>query len=281
MTDPAPKANAVTVIANTLRERDMQAAIRVNLPKDVDQDKFTSATIEALRRAPQVFEDCDRTSVYNAIVEAARDGLIPDGKQGALVPFNTKVGEKYIKKCQWMIMPSGIVDKLAKQGVTVYAASVYDGDQIEVWNDDAGQHVKHEVNAFGERGPRIGAYACARTAKGVTYVETMNLTQLAAVAKVSKSKTKDGIPYGPWIDWPDRMSEKSCLHRIVKRIPNVTIAEDDEFKETSDRPAITIAAVPQERSPDQDRPPERPKALQAVVDQTTGEITQGEGSEPF
>lgn len=260
---PAEPRNAVAIIANTIRATDMQAALQTSLPADVRVDKFTSATIEAIKRRPDLFEDADRGSLYNAIVEAARDGLLPDGKQGALVPFNTKVGQTWVKKVQWMVMPEGIIDKLAKLGITCYAVSVYANDDIAVWYDDEGQHVKHEPVIFGDRGERVGAYACARTKTGATYVEAMSMEDLEVPRRATKSKDQKGELIGPWRDVPDRMEQKSCLHRLCKRLPNVDIGDDPEFREDA---GAGIRVLPRESLAP--TAPSRPRGLQALLDTT-------------
>jgi len=270
MTDPKtadPKSepkSSVMIIENTLRRGEMQDVIKKSLGEGVSLDKFTQAAITAIKHKPEIFEDCDRASIYNALVEAARDGLIPDGKQGALVPFRAKSGNNWIKRCQWLLMPAGILDKLAKLGVTAYAVSVYANDDISIWFDDEGQHVKHEPVIFGDRGERVGAYACGRTKQGVTYVEAMNMEDIDRVMAVSKQKNDKGEMYGPWVEWPERMAEKSCLHRLCKRMPNVEIADDPEFREADPGPGITV--LPRESVPTIQTG--RPKALQAVVDAT-------------
>lgn len=282
MATEAPEKNALSVIVDTIkREPTMQKALKDSLPPHVPLEKFTAAAIAAIRNAPQLFVDCDRQSIYNAVAQAARDGLIPDGRQGALVPFNTKVkqGDKeyWIKKCQFMIMPQGIIDKLAKIGITVYAVSVYEKDPIQFWNDSTGQHVKHNYEPFSERGQRIGAFACATLRDGRTYVETMSMAEIDRVKAVSKQKTQDGRFFGPWVEWPERMEQKSALHRICKRLPSVEISEDDEF--TGRQPeSIVIQPEPETKklptpvAQSVSTSATRPRALQAVVDSETGEI---------
>jgi phage RecT family recombinase len=256
------ETSPISVLVNTIQHKDMQEVIRKTLPTGVSQERFTQATIAALKHKPEVFLECDRASVYNAIVEAAKDGLLPDGRHGALAPFNTKVGDKYVKKCQFLIMPEGIIDKLAKIGITAYAVSVYSGDKVRIWNDDHGQHVEHEPATFGNRGERIGAYACARIRDtGATYVEAMNMEDLEAPKRVTKSKDKNGNLYGPWADFTDRMEQKTCLHRICKRLPNVAMSDDEEFRE--ERGPVTLEAV---TTPPAAAPSARPAALQRVVE---------------
>ncbi len=227
MATEAPEKNALSVIVDTIkREPTMQKALKDSLPPHVPLEKFTAAAIAAIRNAPQLFVDCDRQSIYNAVAQAARDGLIPDGRQGALVPFNTKV----------------------KQGDKEYWIKL-----------------------------RIGAFACATLRDGRTYVETMSMAEIDRVKAVSKQKTQDGKFYGPWAEWPERMEQKSALHRICKRLPSVEIPEDDEF--TGRQPeSIVIQPEPETKklptpvAQSVSTPTTRPRALQALVDSETGEI---------
>lgn len=261
-TNAEDTGTSVAVLVNTIQHRDMQEVIRKTLPTGVSQERFTQAVVAALKHRPDIFLECDRASVYNAVVDAAKDGLLPDGRHGALAPFNTKVGDRYIKKCQFLIMPEGIIDKLAKIGITAYAVSVYAGDKIRIWNDDTGQHVEHEPQTFGSRGDRIGAFACARIqATGVTYVEAMNMEDLQAPKRVTKSKDKAGNLVGPWVEFVDRMEQKTCLHRICKRLPNVSMEDDAEFKD--ERPPVTLDVVATAPATTGNG---RPASLQRVVD---------------
>jgi recombination protein RecT len=248
----------VSTIVRTLAAREMQEVIRKTLPANVSQESFTQAAVAALKRNPQVFEKCDRASIYNAIVDAARDGLMPDGRQGALVAYGNV--------CKFLIMPDGIIDKLAKLGITAYAASVYEGEKIRIWNDDRGQHIEHEPSTFGARGARIGAYAVGHVrSTGATYIEAVNTDDLRSIRAASRSKDKNGNVVGAWNDWPDRMEQKSALHRLERRLPNVR--STDDYEDDEPRAGVTIDVPPPE-------PPKgngRPAALQRVVDQAAEE----------
>jgi recombination protein RecT len=153
---------------------------------------------------------------------------------------------------------------MGKAGITAYAASVYENDQFEVWNDDTGQHIKHWPTPFKPRGEFVGAYAVARTAT-TTYVETLNLEEIERIKASSKSGEK-----GPWSVWYDRMAQKSALHRVKKRVPILDLAIADSLRdpeedleapvETPERAEIPVQA---DGAPVEKR---RPRGLQAVLD---------------
>lgn len=259
--DSGPKA-----VAKYLESPDMQAKFVKALPPDVSVDRFTRVVMTAISMKPELLE-ADRTSLYTSCLTAAKDGLVPDGREGVLNVFSTNVGTKqsprWIKKVQWMPMIEGVIKQMAKAGISVYAASVYANDQIRVWNDDRGQHVEHTPVLFGERGARIGAYAVGRTKSGHVQVEAMNADDLAKARAASKNA--DGAIYQLW---GDRMEQKTCAHRLRKRmaILDPEIAEAlrrDEEEGLDDPPLPEGAPTPTTEIPE---PGRRSRTLQAVVD---------------
>jgi len=261
--------NAVTVVCKSLADSSMQDKFRAVLPSNVALDRFTRVTMTAIQKNPGIL-DADRASLYNSCVDAATRGLVPDGKEGALVKFRTKVRgsngkDEWIDKVQFMPMPEGILKEMAKAGVKASAVSIHQNDEVEIWNDDDGQHFRHRPQVFGDRGERIGAVAWAKDSDGRTFVEAMNNADLDRVAAASRSKDKDGKIVGPWRDWPERMEQKSVLHRLRKRI--AILGSDDvveRLREDDERMVLGAdeAATPAPAAP----AAKRPRGLQAVID---------------
>lgn len=269
-------------IKNTLNAVQMQDSLRKRLPPGVSLDRFTATAITAVGQNPDLI-DCDRNSLYNAIASCAKDGLLPDGKQAAIVAFNTKVKwrdaggqwqEDYIKKAQHMPMVEGIIHVFGKHGVKAYAISVYANDEFEIWNDENGQHLRHRPVGLGKtRGERVGAVAVAKDKDGQVWVEAMDMTDLEVPKRATKQKDNQGNLIGPWRDVPDRMEQKSALHRLAKRVPKVDLQDDDEFQDQESAPPMTTAAgnrgMPQQTpEPAQKNTSKKARsaALQAVVD---------------
>lgn len=217
------ESNAAEVIVGTLQSDRMNKIICGALPPWMPPERFMAAAISAFRTTdPEVWEDCDRASIYNSVAHAARDGLLIDGRHGAIVPFRTKQkGGGWKKKAQFLIMPKGIIDAFARVRITAYAASVYENDGIRFWNDDKGQHVAHDYNPLKDRGAYLGAYACAVGPDQSIWVEAMGLEELK---KVQDSSPAPNSP--AWTNWPERMDQKSCLHRLAKRVPSVDLTDD-------------------------------------------------------
>jgi recombination protein RecT len=254
--------NALAIVCKSLVDPKMQDQFKAVLPQDIALDRFTRVTLTAIQQDPSILE-CDRQSLYNACVDAAKRGLLPDKKEGALVSFNTKQGDTWIKKAQFMPMPEGIIKEMAKAGIKAYAVSVYENEQVDIWNDDDGQHFKHKPIAFGDRGKRMGAVACAKDSEGRTFVEAMNMDDLSRAAAASKSKDKQGNPVGPWKDWPERMEQKTVLHRLRKRV--AILGNDDVVERLrQDEEDLTPPVI--EYNQDTTPPAKRPSTLQAVLD---------------
>jgi phage RecT family recombinase len=307
-TPPNSPGTDIEVVVNTLVSTSFQQEIKAFLPGNADLRKFMQAAIVAVQRNAEMLAKCDKQSVYNAIADAASRNLVPDGRQGALVPYRTrkKVAPNQwidVVRCQFLIMPEGIIESAARSGTAVYAVSIYADDHVRLWNDLEGQHFEHDYSPFSDRGARVGAVAVAKLRNGQTYVEAMNMDELKRAMQASKQKDDQGNPTGPWRDWPERMEQKSVLHRLNKRIPGIALDDDEEYVGPSDRiriapepvvsgltgpvggpvspSAVAAALAPR---PENTAGPRRPRALQRVIDQDGAVVAQGDktpgGAEP-
>jgi len=271
-----PTANALTNVrqeqrslVESIKHPSMQAQIQASLPPSVSLDRFTAVTISAINHNPDLLT-ADRQSFYNSVVKAAQDGLLPDGNDAVLNVYNTNVAprgqpEKWVRKVQYQRMVGGIMKLFEKAGIDAFAESVYENDEFQVWNDVDGQHYLHRPVKLGSpKGERVGAYAIARRPGGRSpIIQVMDRDELDRARAASKS------PGGPWKAWPERMEQKSALHRLKKRV--ATIDEeaakhlsgiDDDFED--DEPTAP-AESPKQTVPTGNE--QRPKSLQAVVDQ--------------
>lgn len=260
----------VREISTALRSEKMQQQIKASLPSSVSIDRFTATTITAINHNPDLL-GADRQSLYNAVVKAAQDGLLPDGQDAVLNIYNTKVSknpDRYEKRVQYQRMVGGIIKQFAKAGIAVFANSVYANDQFDYYLDDNGQHIKHVPTQFGkDKGDRIGAYAVAKMPDGTVCIQTMDNAELERARAASKSSDS-----GPWKAWPERMEQKSCLHRLRKRVAVLDEQAaaalnriDDEFEDETTATPAGAPSAPQQEVPTAQS--QRPAALQAVIDQ--------------
>jgi recombination protein RecT len=205
------------MVVATIGSKDFRAKLDTALPKGVDADRFTRMTITALQANPDLLE-ADKDSLYLAILQCAQTGLPPDGKQAALVVFNTNVGNKqnarWIKKVQFMPMVTGIINKLGEIGIKCDTAVVHANDAFE-WEQGDEPKIRHKPAQLGsDRGEMIGAYAILRPKGGDVYHEVMDASQIEAVR--AQSRAPNSLM---WSQFKSEGWRKTVLRRCAKRVP--------------------------------------------------------------
>ena len=224
------------------RNRQQIAAV---LPAHITPDKFIRTVLTAVTQTPDLLQ-VDRRTLFNAAVKCATDGLIPDGREAALVVFNVKdkANGGWAKSAQYMPMVRGLI-KLARQSgeiSTLSANIVYENDEYDyVLGDD--ERLMHRPNMDGDRGAPKLVYATVTFKDGSRQREVLTMADVAKARAVSKSK--DG---GPWTQWFDEMAKKTAIRRLLKYVslsPDVERAasRDDETDFQAQKRAA-LAAVP-------------------------------------
>lgn len=234
----------------------MAPQFKMALPKNVPVEKFVRVIATAVQTNPDLADPskCERTSLYAAAMRLAQDGLLPDGREAAIVPFKGKA--------QAMPMVAGIVKKIHQSGEVkvIEAHVVYSADEYDAWVDETGSHFKHR-KARGERGKPVYTYAYAITKDGGFYFEELDERQIDAIRQVSR-----GGNSGPWGGaFIDEMRRKSAIRRLSKRLPMST--EDDEIIHRDDELFHPPADTPAEPPPEPAAERKRPGALDRVVRQ--------------
>lgn len=192
--------------------------IAQNLPSTVSPDKFRNVVITAANMNEELLR-ADRKSLIGACVKCAADGLVPDGREAALVLFSGKV--------QYMPMIGGLLKRARNSGeiASLVVQVVYERDTF-VWRpSDPETPITHEVPSLTEeRGQPIGAYAIARLKDGSVMADVMNRTEIEKVRNVSRSKGN-----GPWVQWWSEMAKKTVFRRLSKYLPMDAAPPDAVF----------------------------------------------------
>lgn len=239
------------------------------LPPHIPAERFTRVVQTALTGNPDL-QKADRASLFEAAMKAAQDGLLPDGRDGALVIFNTKVKrggrEEWIKKVQWMPMVGGILKKIRNSGelLSISAHVVYTLDKFYYCLGDD-EKIEHEPVLGENRGVPMCVYAIAKTKDGGIYREVMTLKDVEKVRNVSKAKDA-----GPWTQWWDEMARKSVIRRLAKRLPTSAdlddlLRHDDELYDFSGKRAEPAPFTPVHNPLKDD--PEAPRGSSAAAAQ--------------
>ena len=215
-------------------------------------DAYGRVVLNAMVQSPQIAE-CDQGSLKQALLAAMNAGLVPDGKECAIVPYN--------KKATLILMIEGRL-KLAQQatkGLVVRSMAVYQGDE---WDYAEGLHARldHVPNPDASNAEEhlIYVYATARLpgAPDPQY-DVMSRATVDRYRAFSASPTR-----GPWATHFEEMAKNACLKRLLKRLPKSSRApvEEPEFDRVD---TMEDAAALED---DGARSPTR------IVDTTTGEI---------
>lgn len=190
----------------------MESQIKAVLPPSVTVDRFTRVVLTGIQGKPELL-NMDRTALFTACLNCAKDGLIPDGKEAALVPFKGKP--------QYMPMIRGIIKTIHNSGgvATITPMVVYEKDKFRYWVDDKGVHLEHEPT-LSEAGKIVAFYAIAKMRSGETEIEVMTKAEIDKIRAVSLAKSG-----GPWNDWYEEMGKKTTIRRLSKRLPLSAEAE--------------------------------------------------------
>ena len=192
-----------------VRGDDFQKQIALALPPNIAPGYFVRVTVTALMQSPEI-ADCDPASVFHALIKCAQDGLLPDGRQAAIAPFNDR--NSGTKKAQYLPMISGLRAKVAEFGWSLRTRVVYSNDEFS-YEYGLDQTLTHRPPPPGvARGERVGAYAVASHRDGRKEFTFMDADAIAKVRAVSKSSNV-------WDQWPDQMWEKSAGKQLVADLP--------------------------------------------------------------
>ena len=250
------------------------------LPPQIPVEKFIRTTLTAVQMQPDLL-GADRKSLLGSTMRAAQDGLLCDGREAALVIFNSKEG----KKVQYMPMVGGILKKIRNSGelASISAQVVYDKDHFEYELGD-NESITHKPFLGEDRGKQIAVYAVAKTKDGAIYREVMSVADVEKVRAASRAGK-----FGPWVDWWDEMAKKTVIRRMAKRLPSSAdldsvLQADNEasgFTQIERKEPVNITPAPEE----QVAPLSRLKGSIAsrageVVDAATGEIKEEAANVP-
>lgn len=213
--EPAP----MHPIVEFKRQLDTRAdQLHAALPAHIPVERFVRVVLTAVQRDPELLA-VDRQSLWNACLQAAQDGLLPDGREGAIVRYRDKDRGPI---AQWLPMYQGLLKKFRNSGEFkwVTAQVVRVGDVFRHWVDEAGEHLIHEP--CGANGDVIRVYAVATTKSGGAFVEVMTVGEIEKVRGASRAKSERS----PWSQWWEPMACKTVMRRLAKRLPMSSDLDD-------------------------------------------------------
>ena len=239
------------------------------LPSHISFEKFQRTVMTAVLVSPDLLE-ADRASLMVACIKAATDGLLPDNRDAALVIFNSKDGNNWVKKVQYLPMYAGILKKVRQSGemASVVTHVVYEKDKFEYILGDDERIVHEPYTGKEERGEIIAAYCIAKLKDGTVFREVMSLQDIEKVRRSSKSGNDDqGQPKGIWKSWYEEMARKTVFRRMAKWLPQSIEKFEQVFNNDDTMTVMETVPAAEAEALGQD------EAL--TIDSQTGEVLSG------
>lgn len=266
------KKNAVDSVRDFITQQ--KSEFEKVLPAHITFEKFQRTVLTAVIASKDIL-DADRASLMLSCLKAATDGLLPDGRDAALVIFNAKGdNNNWIKKVQYMPMYAGILKKVrqSKELASVVTHVVYEKDH---WKYILGDEEKIEHQPYTgteERGPIVAAYCIAKLKDGSVIREVMTFQDIEKVRRSSKAGNDDkGQPKGIWKDWYEEMARKTVFRRTAKWLPQSIELVDRLFDGDT-----AMGNLP-DSVPEEEAEGTAPDMNGTVIDGETGEVIS-EGS---
>jgi|KBSMisStaDraftv2_1062788.scaffolds.fasta_scaffold00871_3 phage RecT family recombinase len=202
------------------------------LPSDISPEVFIRAFTTGATLNPKI-QACTWSSIWDACIKAARAGLLPDGVEGAIVPFKTEA--------QWIPMVQGVLRSARRSGQLSWidANVVRQGEQFDYAITQDGPRFLH-VPGEDFKAPILRAYAVARTKDGAFYSAVMSKTEIDKHRSYSRAGRDDS----PWNTWYEAMAIKTAIKGLGKYLPSVrdAVADDDSLAELPAETTPQIAA---------------------------------------
>lgn len=228
-------ANPLQVLKGQLDRR--TAEFRMVLPSHITPEKFQRTVITAVQTNPKLLQ-CNRQSFIMSCMKAAQDGLLPDGREAALVPFKTRVKVEGVWQdanlVQYMPMVYGLRKKILQSGEIrdIFASVVY-RQEIEaglfVYEEGTERTLRHKPLLDPDFTPTdddiCAAYSVATFSDGSQSFEVMRRADINKVRECSQTgatRDRNGKPRessGPWVDWFAEQAKKSVIRRHSKTLP--------------------------------------------------------------
>jgi recombination protein RecT len=282
-------ASPIAVFRQTLTQPAFREQLKMALPSHIPEDRFIRVALTAAQQNPDLLnpQKVDRNSLFGALVKAAQDGLLPDGREGAIVPYKGKA--------QWQPMVAGIMTKVRRSGEIANweVAAVFEKDQFErLLGDD--QRIYHKPYEDGDPGAVIGAYSIVTFKDGTRSRDYLPRWRIEKAR--SQAMAKDSLM---WTKFYDEGAIKTVVKHHSKRLPMATdieaVFERDETMEhvNAERevhPAAEPARPPLSRldaiehqiigdEQPVDPPVETPE-IEAQAEEIEAEIDQPSGEQP-
>jgi len=231
------KSNALTPVQELRGSlQAMSGEFQKALPSYIPVDHFIRVVQTAIQTNPKLLQ-CDRSSLFAACVKSAECGLLPDGEEGAIIPYG---GEA---KFRSMVRGLKKLATNSREIGTMLIEILYKEDHFRRGTGANGPFLEWEQSVEENRGEPLGAFALIVTKDKFIYSDYMTKKEIEKI-RDDYAKGTDRAD-SPWKRTPHEMWKKTVFRRLSKTAPmskrlEVAAQTDDEI----------IDVVPQEDKPE-------------------------------
>ncbi len=203
-----------TVLDKVLTPTYIEGSSR-QVPSHVKIDRIVTAFRACAMDKPGLLQ-CTPDSIRIAFIRCVQSGLIPDGRQAHLIPYNGVVKLQYDFK--------GIADLVRRSGEvkTIHCDVVYEADEFEFSFGD-GQRLLHKPNTRTKnRGQIWEAYSYVILKDGTSDFEVLTVDEVNKVRDGSQgyqSAVRKKQTDNPWMLHWNEMAKKTAFKRHSKWLP--------------------------------------------------------------
>lgn len=235
---PMPEIPPIELLINKISSLDKEFA-KV-LPEYISAEKFCRFVITYIRTNPDLVQ-CTFPSIISAIMHAAQDGLMVDGKESAIIKRGKNTAppnapKKYISIATYMPMVEGLMKLVRNSGEVssltfgVIRQSEMESGAFKYWVDNDGEHLLYTPNFTSpllpeDKDPVVLTFSLAKLKTGESSIEIVPESEMVHIKAASKSD----VWKGPFVN---QMRKKSVFKRHKKRLPAST--DIDRFVESDD-----------------------------------------------
>lgn len=256
-----------------LQSEEFKAQVQAALPKQISSDRFMRMALTALTRQPKLAE-CTQKSVFQCLLDLGSLGIEPDGRRAHLIPFWDKHQKGYV--CTLIVDYKGIVELVRRSGEVqdIQADVVRENDTFDFRKGKDG-YLTHSWKLGQDRGEPIGAYSYVVPYEGKETFDVMDVPQIEAVRKRSKSSDS-----GPWVtDWAE-MAKKTVFRRHSKWLP-LSPETREAIEKDDDQVIDTTPAKPAVKAPSfLEQPKEVSEGFPGAAKSATETTEEEPGVEP-
>jgi recombination protein RecT len=218
-TAPAGVALTRSRVAAILLTDEAKQQIMPLLPPGVAIQVVVSEVNRAVVENPELLE-CTPVSLIMAVSSIVKWDL-EIGQTAYLVPFKTKVGDRYEKRAKALRDYKGDIELVVRSGAArkVDAKCVYANESFKYEEGTQPYIEHHPITDPAKRGEMLGAYAYAKLGRYELKIAFMSVSEIDEIRQAKSQSWKAGV-------LPAWYAKKTVIHQVTKSLPkNPALAE--------------------------------------------------------